>query len=181
MIDYHELVPLPAPQDINTGLSPARPYTMLSLLGKPGALTRECSRITNPRLHAQMVTHHFNNFSVTGWRPAIDALVRAMTHMYERDRALHAVVRTAGMLCCRRVRQGINFSNHSWGTAVDFTIEGHLDQMRAVRIHRGLLEMYKYMHEEGFYWGAEFSGRPDAMHYELADETVQQLYHQYYG
>ena len=104
MTNFHELVPIPPLSDINTGLTAAKPFTMLSLLGKPGRLTQDCSSITNPRLHAQIVQHHFTNFSVTGWKPAIDALVAAMTEVYNEQPELHAVLRTAGMLCCRAVR-----------------------------------------------------------------------------
>lgn len=181
MTDFHQLVPIPAPQDVNTGLSAATPYTMLHLLGKPGLLTRDCSPITNPRLHAQIVTHRFNNFAVTGWKPAVESLVEIMTEIYQTNRELHAVVRTAGMLCCRRVRKGTNYSNHSWGTAIDLMIEGQLDPQGARMIQRGMLALYPYFHKRGWYWGVEFSRLPDAMHFELAESTVIKLYRQYYG
>jgi hypothetical protein len=168
--------------DINTGLSPARPYTMLALLGKPGNLTRDCSAITNRILHAHIVTHHFNHFSVTGWKPAIDCLVGAMTDCYHEQPELHSVIRTAGMLCCRAVRGSTStLSIHSWGCAADMQIENQLDPLGATVVQRGILMLYPYMHRHGFFWGAGYKGRKDPQHFEIADETVRRLYRQYYG
>lgn len=182
MIDYHGLVALPGPKDINTGLSPAKPFTMLSLLGVPGHLTRDCSPITNARLRSQIVSHSFNHFSVTGWRPAVEALMAVMAEVYAADKDLHAVVRTAGMLCCRAVRgSSSTFSNHSWGAAVDLSIGSELDPLGATKVQRGILMLYPYFHRHGFFSGMGYNGRKDPQHMELADETVRRLYKQYYG
>jgi len=176
MTDFHKLVPLPAPTDINTGFSPCHQATMLQIFGRPGRLTQDCSPIQNGKLLTQIKTHQFNNFSVTGWGPAVDSLVQVMTDIYGQDKELHSVIRTAGMLCCRAVRGSLsNFSNHSWGTAIDLKIQSELDELGADHVQAGILAAYPHFHRHGWYWAAGYPGRKDPMHMELADETVRRL------
>jgi hypothetical protein len=58
-----------------------------------------------------------------------------------------------------------------WGLAIDIKISGELVPLAADYCLEGLLDLYGYMHEEGWYWGAGFH-RPDPMHFEIADETL---------
>jgi len=180
-VNLNALVPLPARSDINTGLSPATQYTMIHTLGVPGKPTRDCGPITNQRLRSQIFHHQFNNFGIEGWRPGVELFKRAMDDVYHEDRELHASIGTAGMLCCRLVRGGSNMSNHSWGTAIDITINGKLIPLGSTVCYVGLLKLYRYMHRYGFYWSAGLPGRKDAMHFELAEQMIVRLYRQYYG
>src|ERR1044071_3571367 len=130
MPNFHELVPIPARTDMNTGLNPALPATMKALLGRPGRLTRDCSDITNEKLQRNMVTASVGPFRVTGLKPAVDSLTQVFADLKAENPDLHAVLRSAGMLCCRAVRGSTsNFSNHSWGTAIDLQIESDLDEL----------------------------------------------------
>ncbi|MBD0362843.1 MAG: M15 family metallopeptidase, partial [Coleofasciculus sp. C3-bin4] len=88
--------------------------------------------------------------------------------------ALYNQLGTAGMLCVRKVRGGSDFSNHSWGTAIDIKINGRLDVVGDGRTQLGLKELYPYFYNEGFYWGAGYSGsREDSMHFEASRELVE--------
>ena len=93
---------------------------------------------------------------------------------------LHDHVRQAGMLCCRRVRRkpgetpSKNFSNHSWGTAIDLQFGPQLDEVGDGLTQLGLLQLAPFLDAEGFYWGAGFGGATeDAMHFEASDELVR--------
>lgn len=175
-IDYHELIPLPPLSDINTGLSAARQSTMLGLLGRPGDMTQDCSPITNVHLRTQIVTENVGPFRVEGWKPAVDRLKLVFAAVKTHDPALYAVVGTAGMLCCRAVRGSrSNYSNHSWGTAIDLKIGDQLDPLGATHCQRGILLLYPFMHAHGFFWAAGYRGRKDPMHMELADETIHSI------
>jgi hypothetical protein len=78
------------------------------------------------------------------------------------------------MLCVRYVRgTTTNFSNHSWGTAIDLTIGGVLTPRGSSTVSQGLLSLCPFMAAEQFYWGAGFS-TPDGMHYEASAELIAQ-------
>jgi hypothetical protein len=177
-IDLPELTdPVPIPDDINDGVSFARQQTMLDILGAPGKLTVNCSKITNQRVlrnRAQNVD--VGPFRVTGLRPGVEALQRIFERVRERFPDLHAVLGTAGMQCCRAVRGSkTNFSNHSWGTAIDITIKGKLDPRGDGKALFGLLMLHRFFNEERFFWGAGFKGKKeDAMHFEASDELVRE-------
>jgi Putative peptidoglycan binding domain/D-alanyl-D-alanine carboxypeptidase len=87
---------------------------------------------------------------------------------------IHGRLGTAGMLCCRFVRGSrCAISNHSWGTAIDLTIDGVLDTPGDNRAQRGLLQIHSYFNNHGFYWGAAFPTE-DAMHFEASDQLVRE-------
>lgn len=64
-----------------------------------------------------------------------------------------------------------SLSNHAWGTAFDINVPWNglgvrpalVGQMGSVR------ELVPLANEHGFYWGGHFKGRPDGMHFEVAE------------
>jgi hypothetical protein len=87
--------------------------------------------------------------------------------------AVHAGLGTAGMLCARLVRGSTHsVSNHSWGTAIDLTLNGVLDRRGDRMVQRGLAEIAPVFNEHGWFWGAGF-GTEDAMHFEVGDELIR--------
>lgn len=177
---YMKLVRIPKDDEINTGLSPLKHSTMMHLFGKPGKLTKNCSPLTNPKLIAQVVTRKFNNFTVTGWEPAVEDLHAILLDVYHFDKELHALIGSAGMGCCRMVRHAdgspsTHYSNHSWYCAFDMTFGGILVPQNATMIPQGMLDVYSIMHKHKWYWGAEFS-TADPMHSEPSLERLLELW-----
>ena len=172
-----ELVAIPKMNTINTGLTPVSNSDMMNWFGKPGKLTDDCSEVLNIDLKRHMVTDyvHPKKFRVTGLRPAVESLKRIFTRMEKASPSAFESVGTAGMLCVRRVRGGVSYSNHSWGTAIDLTFDGQLTPLGATKIHRGLLMVYRFFYDEGWFWGAGFT-RPDAMHFEVSKEKLTEWY-----
>ncbi len=86
---------------------------------------------------------------------------------------IYAKVGTAGAICARFIR-GSNtaVSNHSWGTAIDLTLEGQLDPFADGGTQFGLLILAEYFNDEGWFWGAAYN-REDSMHFEVGAETLQ--------
>src|ERR1051325_2215712 len=121
---------IPIPQDINNGVNAARQITMKSLLGAPrGSFTRDCQPVTNPVLKRLVKTDNAGPFKVTGLAPAIDSLKEVLAEVRSEQPEVFAGLGTAGMLCARLVRgSAASISNHSWGTAIDLTLNGLLDQ-----------------------------------------------------
>jgi hypothetical protein len=175
--DLGALVPIPS--GINKGVTKALQSTMTSVLGKPGALTADCSAVTNAKVKKLLVTRSVGPFTVEGIKPAVDAVERALARAKEERPEVVKVLGTAGMLCCRRVRRpdgqppSPNFSNHSWGTAIDLKIKGALDPRGDGMTQFGILLISPFFNEERFFWGAGFKGSSeDAMHFEASNELV---------
>lgn len=176
--DFGALVPIPP--GINRGVSAARHSTMIDIFGRPCTLRNDCSEVTNAKVKALLVTRSVGPFAVTGIRPAVDALARIFKRVKDERPELHRVLGTAGVLCCRRVRResgppSPNFSNHSWGSAIDLKIRGALDPRGDGKAQMGILLLAPLFNEERFFWGAGFRGEfEDAMHFEASDELVRE-------
>jgi hypothetical protein len=170
-IDYTKLEPKPSASSINNGITSPSPSYMKSVLGVPGALTTDCSAVTNSTLKQKIVTKNVGPFSVTGLKPAVEAVERVFAAVKRDKPALYSQLGTAGMLCVRKVRGGSDFSNHSWGTAIDIKINGKLDAPSDNKTQLGLRELSPYFRTEGFYWGAEFPNE-DSMHFEVSKEKM---------
>lgn len=170
-MDYSKRVPVPTDGSINGGLSPTG-SSLKNIYGTPGPLTVNCSPVTNQRLKADFVTADVGPFKVTGLKPAVQALARAFAKVKVEKLELYDQIKTAGMVCCRLIRGSqSSYSIHSWGGAIDLYCGESVVPLGSTLTNLGVLELYPYLHNEGFYWGAEFS-RVDAMHFEVAAETV---------
>lgn len=188
MRDWSKRVKCPKANEINTGLSSSSASFMVEKFGMPRAqLTADCAPVTSPSLKKLLVKKKIPQIgTVTGLKPAIESLERIMAKVKANDAnhpGLFQQIGTAGMLCCRRIRRKpsqpiVNKpSNHSFGAAIDITINGKLDAVGDGMVQEGLLALYPYFREEGWYWGAEFSGpHEDAMHFEMAKETILRLF-----
>ena len=180
MIDYSVEVKLPPASAINGGMTYPKPNQMISLLGSPRtSYGDDCLPVTNLKLKKLMVqSYDVGPFNVSGLKLVAEALKRVFDKLKVEKPELYAQIGTAGMLCCRRIRGSASTpSNHSWGAAIDFKINGKLDQRGDGYCQKGLLELYPYMHNEGFYWGAEYKGPyEDSMHFEWAWETLLKNY-----
>lgn len=166
---YLHRVPRPKPDEMNGGLSALKTDQLKALFGAPN--TPQFKKRILPRL----VTQSVGPFRVTGLDIAVVALSEALAEVHSVRPDLYALLGTAGMLCIRLVRGSTTaWSNHSYGCAEDFTIDGELDVRGDGMVQQGLLDLYPIMHAHGFYWGAEYATE-DAMHFELAWETFQRL------
>jgi hypothetical protein len=165
---------IPVPPSINEGLHAARQATMLQLFGSPRhAYNNDCQPVTLPALKAHIVTRNVGPFRVTAYDRAADSLAAVMTEIKAARPDIHDALGSAGMLCARFVRgSSVSISNHSWGTAVDVTLDGNLDRRGDGLCQRGLAEMALIFNRHGWFWGAAF-GTEDAMHFEVADETIR--------
>jgi len=150
---------------------------LMQTFGSPGANPSDnCAPVTNPVMKQRIVTVSVGPFRVTGDRLAVADLRTIFADVAAKDAKLYASLGSAGMLCFRHTRGSTTeLSNHSWGDAVDLTINGILTQRGATQITSGLLALYPYFHAVGWYWGAGFS-TPDAMHFEMGLDRLKSLY-----
>ena len=171
--DLTELMKL-AKTRFNKGITQPRNKTMLATLGNPrDGYNTDCQGISNPALKALVDTRQIGPIKVTMLKPALDSLERVLNRLKDSDPDIYAKVGTAGALCVRFIRGSTtSISNHSWGTAIDLTLEGKLDGFADGGTQFGLLILAEYFNEEGWFWGAAYN-REDSMHFEVGEETLR--------
>lgn len=177
MAKLSDEVPIPPKDQMNTNLSPARKSTMLTVLGSPGLLTKDCSEPTGDFTKRLKFNINVGPFKIRGLDFAVESLSQLFKEVQREEPKIFSEVKTASVLCVRQRRNNPSrFSNHSWGASIDLFFGAHVvDQGRPVT-HRGNLLLAPYFQKYGWYWGAEFSGDSvDSMHFELAEETILKL------
>jgi len=173
---FGELVPVDSIRPINAGLHSATEETMISLLGSPRMpLTTQ----DQPERASQLVTRlrtekRVDQFHLDGVAPAVESLVAILARVKADNAALYAALGSDGMLVVR-LRRPTNgkpsklISNHAWGTAIDFTVDGHASGDTKQQVPRGIALLVPYLNATGWYSGIGFH---DDMHFEVADETI---------
>jgi len=169
-----ELIPKARITNYNVGVSSASNATMKARFGAPrSTYSQTCQAVTNAALARRIVTRNVGPFQVTGLDSAVTSLTSIMTSISTDQRLVRRVLGTAGMHCARYVRGSTtNISNHSWGTAIDLTVDGILDARGDDRIQFGLHLISTIFNTNGWYWGAGFPTE-DAQHFEAGSALVQ--------
>ncbi|WP_149141241.1 M15 family metallopeptidase [Gemmobacter caeruleus] len=158
----------------NKGVTQPRNRIMMELLGPPrDSYNTDCQPVSNPALKGLIETRQVGPIKVSMLRPALESLERVLNRLKESDPDIYAKVGTAGALCARFIRGSTtSVSNHSWGTAIDLTLEGKLDGFADGGTQFGLLILAEYFNDEGWFWGAAYN-REDSMHFEVGEETLR--------
>jgi hypothetical protein len=176
-IDYLQLLPKPAKQGINQGLTSPSASFMTGLLGLPrSTFTGDCQPVDNADYRKLIDTRKVGPIRVTGLKAALDSLALVLEDVRKEVPDLYVLIGTQGMMCCRykKIKGKIlkEPSNHTWGAAVDLTLGGVLDVQGDNRVQRGLLILSRYFNAHGWYWGAAFPTE-DSMHFEVSRELLQ--------
>lgn len=163
-----------ARERFNKGITQPRNKTMLALLGRPREdLGTDCRGITNPRLKGLVETRQIGPIKATMLKPALDSLERIFAKLKEDEPDIYAKLGTAGALCVRLIRgSASSVSNHSFGTAIDITLQGELDPFADGTMQIGLVILAEHFNDEGWYWGGGYN-REDGMHFEVGEETLK--------
>ena len=158
----------------NKGVTQPRNKTMLALLGRPREdLGTDCRTITNPKLKDLVETRQVGPIKATMLKPALDSLQRILDKLKADEPDIYAKLGTAGSLCVRLIRgSNTSVSNHSFGTAIDVTLEGQLDPFADGEMQIGLVILAEHFNDEGWYWGGGYN-REDGMHFEVGEETLR--------
>ena len=152
-----------------------------SALGIPHTTPNEvCQDTDNPALDDLLSVGQGAPFSAVLLAPATQSLARILDRVKIDNPDLHDRIGSAGGLCVRLVRgSGSLLSNHSWGTAIDLSIDGLLDAVGDGMVQLGLVELSKYFAAEGWIWGADFAREDsarfeDSAHFEVSQEKLQE-------
>lgn len=169
--------PVALPASLNPGLTAVSNSLMMQLLGAPvlsGRYSQQCQDPTNPKIARNIVLDTVGPFRVRGLLPAVLSLKAVMADIQAEQPAVYKALGTQGMLCCRNVRgSSTAISNHSWGTAIDLTLEGILDTYGDGRVQVGLTLIAPIFNRHGWYWGAAFR-KEDGMHFEGSKAKIEQ-------
>ena len=143
-------------------------------VGRPREdLGSDCRTITNPRLKDLVETRQIGPIKATMLKPALDSLERIVAKLQEDEPDIAAKLGTAGSLCVRLIRgSNSSVSNHSFGTAIDITLQGELDPFADGTMQIGLVILAEHFNEEGWYWGGGYN-REDGMHFEVGEEVLR--------
>lgn len=162
------------PASLNPGVNSAKQATMLALLGNPRSnFDSACREVTDPALKALIDIQSVGPFKVQGLRPAVASLKTILTQIRTTVPDVHTGLGSAGMLCARLVRGSEHaISNHSWGTAIDVTLDGILDTRGDNLVQEGLTRIAPIFNANGWFWGAGFRTE-DAMHFEAGDDLIR--------
>jgi hypothetical protein len=188
MTNFAKKVTTPDPDTINTLCHAARVSTMTSILGSPQLPLNDddCQdKKASQKVKDLLETRNVGPFSAKGIKPFLDLLTRVFARVKSGNPDLYSAIKQDGVLCVRYIKDTSIVSNHSWGTAIDFTMlntdtgKHELDWPRGNgTVQLGCLELYKYFKEEGMttgewcFWGAGFS-REDGMHFEASDQLIK--------
>jgi hypothetical protein len=164
------------PAGVNAGLSGCGNSLMLSVFGHPRypvtSYGTDCRPVTNPKLMKQIVTDNVGPFRVTGHKLAVADLKLIFAAIKAEKPMEYATLGTAGMLCCRLVRGSkVSISNHSWGTAIDLTVNRVLDERGDNKTQTALAAIAPIFNRHGWFWGATFKTE-DAMHFEVSAQRI---------
>lgn len=169
--------PVPLPTHLNPGLTAVSNELTVRLLGAPvlsGNYSQQCQDPTNPKIARNIVLDTVGPFRVRGLLPAVLSLKEVMADIQAEQPAVYKALGTQGMLCCRNSRgSSTAISNHSWGTAVDLTLEGILDTYGDGQVQVGLTLIAPIFNRHGWYWGAAFR-KEDGMHFEGSQSKLEQ-------
>jgi hypothetical protein len=163
---------------LNHRLTSARDETMIDCLGAPifPLSTLDDPSRASSRVQALMTKGECGGCLYTGIRPAVLALTSILYRVFEDEPELAGRLRCAAMLHVRlrlptSGKLSTKPSNHAWGTAADFYLEGE----RALGdtgkfVPKWVVVLARHFNQAGWFSGLGFA---DAMHFEVADETIQ--------
>lgn len=173
---WTDLVPIPRPDEMNTGLTSPSNAWMLQHLGRPRqTFSTQCQPVTHARLKRCIITADVGPFRVTGYDLVIPVFRAFFADVRAEIPDLYRQLTSAGMLCCRLVRGSTTaISDHSWGTALDTGINGVVDRRGDGKCYRGMLALYGIAKRYGLYWGAEYRVE-DAMHFSASQQLLERL------
>ncbi len=177
--DLSDEVDIPPADLMNRGLTPASEKTMLDKFGRPGRLSEDCSEPSSALAPLMVENFDVGPFEVDGMRVAVELLKAALDEVKTQFPEVHKAVRTdgLGMRCVRHRRHNPGqFSNHSWGTAIDLKFGDKEVEFGMPKAQRGFFALYPIFNKFGWFWGAEFSGDSvDSMHFELSEEAIAKI------
>jgi hypothetical protein len=174
---FTSTIPRPIHGQFNVGVTAVSNNAMKAMFGEPRlSYSPDCQPLTNDKLKRHVLRSvPVGAFCVDGLGPAIESLQHVFRDIRRELPALHDRIGTAGMLCCRYQRgSSTAISNHSWGTAIDLTIDRVLDRPGDNKVQVGLAMIAPIFNRHGWYWGATFH-REDAMHFEVGLALAQTI------
>jgi len=162
------------PGEANAELNPSRSAINAAVIGLPrGQFSSRAEEPEDPEFRQMLETADLGPFTVTGLQPAVRSLRAIITDVSLEAPDVYDRLGCSEMLACRYVRGSTSIiSSHSWGIALDLTIDGRSYASGDDDVMAALMTLWPIFNRHGFFWGYEF-GPDDVMHFEASDELVR--------
>lgn len=159
---------------VNGRLLPARNSVNTALIGSPrGDYGIECRDATDHNFISFVWKVSFARKSAWALKPFSEQLKKIDAVLRSKHEDLYRCLSHQETLCCRLVRGSQSvISSHSWGIAIDLTLDGETDTPGDNLVQAGLLEIAPVFIAHGLYWGIAFP-REEAMHFEASEQLVR--------
>ena len=167
-IAFTDLVMIP--DRLNEGLHSPQNRDLIKLLGLPQCQGGSTTGKVEQRFKRRYKPLNFQT-NVNGLDLAVDSFREVLLEIEALYPELAYALDTNGMAMCRPIRGGKSYSNHSWGIAIDLTIDGIRDKRGNGLVQYGLTLIAPIFNRHGWYWGAAFPIE-DAMHFEISQEKI---------
>jgi hypothetical protein len=150
------------------------------LIGYSGVITV----LQNKALENIMQTFSVDSIRATGLCAAVNSLREVIEDVIKTYPDLKGRIRSGGMCVPRFIgthsskknpipKKPSRLSNHSWGCAIDLTIDGVSDTQGDNLVFRGLELMAPIFNKYGWFWGGAYiTALEDAMHFEVSKEAL---------
>lgn len=147
---------------------------LVEVLGMPAPdLTQDCKPPESPVLVENLERVDLGPFRLRMIRPAAASIREIFARVAAEEPELYALLGSAGGLCVRMTRGSVTVpSRHSFGIAVDITVNGRLDRRGDGLTQTGLDLLADYFFDAGWYWGASFRIE-DSMHFEAGRDLFE--------
>jgi len=167
---YTELVNID--KNINIGLHSAHGNFVVQLMGRPTGILSSIKYV------------NVGPFKVNGHLIALDSLKQVMSVVQTRYPDLYDRLGHNGMYVPKNIDGKKSKSLHSWGIAIDITIDDIEDVKWNEKAFSGLALMAPIFHDHGWYWGGAFRDQEaekgsgtywnneDSMHFEVSKEKL---------
>ena len=146
-----DLIPIPPKEVMNKGLSAATESIMLTIFGRPGELTQDCSEPNSTFVKKLVYGVDVGPITISGLTYAVESLKQIFTQLKNELPEVYSDLRTAGVLCVRsRKHNPAKYSNHSWGTAIDIYFGTGVVDQGVHHTQRGVYLLYPYFNTHGW-------------------------------
>jgi hypothetical protein len=177
MAQLSDRVPIPPKDTINTNLSSATEQIMLRKFGKPGALTESCSPPNGRFVRRVKSEVDVGPFKVSGLDFAVESLRQLFAEVEQQHPPPFKHVKTDGMLCVRHRRSNPARFRTTAGERRSISFSGDRSSRKAPSSPTEPSSARAVLQPARVVLGGEFSGDSvDAMHFELAEETILKIH-----
>ena len=165
-------------RSVNGELIPTQSSFNTAMIGTPrGDFAQYAQDATDHDFISMIWKGHFCQQPTWGLKPFCTVLEKIDATLKKDNSNIYQRLRHCGVLSCRltRVSKSV-ISNHSWGIAIDLTLDSRRDIALDGADLKDLSAIASAFIDHGLYWGIAFP-RPEATHFEASQQLIESWAH----